>query len=200
MGRLLLLSEWEKILQLHCFMHIVQKRVPDNPPLPDISLDNIAHIPSAFQWSEYAMYALLIIWFLVLCVHTHRSICLRRYLSIIGTLFFFRCVTMSVTSLHVPGVHLEYKPVEYGGWTERMYAAAGIWLGGGMTTQGVYTCGDYFYPGHTVMFTVLNFFIIEYTSRLYFLLHMFTYFCNFYGMFLLLEGHEHYSIDVLFGF
>ena len=42
-----------------------------------------------------------------------------------------------------------------------MEKALEIWRGFGMNVQGVRTCGDYMFSGHTVTMTMLNFFITE---------------------------------------
>jgi len=184
-------------------MTIVHDRVPDMnkyPPLPDLLLDNIPHIDWAFDMSEITGMTLLLIWLVVLCFHKHRWILARRFFSIAGTIYLLRCVTMLITSLSVPGIHLDCKPSPYATWPKRLHAAYVIWSGAGLSLQGVRTCGDYIFSGHTVSLTLLNFFITEYTSRRIYFLHTFTWVCNCFGVFFILAAHEHYSIDVFIAF
>eukprot|EP00092_Neocalanus_flemingeri_P100210 GFUD01127975.1.p1 GENE.GFUD01127975.1~~GFUD01127975.1.p1 ORF type:complete len:471 (-),score=133.53 GFUD01127975.1:170-1582(-) len=184
-------------------MTVVHDRVPDMnkyPPLPDIILDNVPHIPWAFEMTEVTGMTLLSIWLLVMLFHKHRFIIARRFFSIAGTIFLLRCITMLITSLSVPGVHLDCKPRPYGTWANRLYNAYIIWSGAGMSLQGVRTCGDYMFSGHTVSLTLLNFFITEYTSRRIYFLHTFTWVLSCFGVFFILAAHEHYSIDVFVAF
>lgn len=184
-------------------MTIVHDRVPDMnkyPPLPDIILDNVPHISWAFEMAEISGMTLLTIWLLVIIFHKHRFIIARRCFAIGGTVFLLRCFTMLITSLSVPGVHLDCKPRPYGSWASRLHEAYIIWSGAGLSLQGVRTCGDYMFSGHTVSLTLLNFFITEYTSRRIFFLHTFTWLCNCFGIFFILAAHEHYSIDVFIAF
>merc|ERR1719189_2197936 len=184
-------------------MTVVHDRVPDMnkyPPLPDIILDNMPHVPWAFEMAEISGMALLSIWLVVVIFHRHRFIIARRCFAIGGTIFLLRCFTMLITSLSVPGVHLDCKPRPYGSWASRLHEAFIIWSGAGMSLQGVRTCGDYMFSGHTVSLTLLNFFITEYTSRRIFFLHTFTWICNIFGVFFILAAHEHYSIDVFVAF
>ena len=100
----------------------------------------------------------------------HRFILLRRFFALSGTVFLLRCVTMLITSLSVPGTHLQCNPrvvkdsdewKKHGElWTKIQHAYI-IWRGAGMSIQGVRTCGDYMFSGHTVALTMLNFFITE---------------------------------------
>lgn len=94
-------------------MVIVHDRVPDMkkyPPLPDIFLDNVPYIPWAFHMCELTGTVLCFVWLTVLVFHKHRFILLRRFFSLSGTVFLLRCITMIITSLSVPGIHLECTP------------------------------------------------------------------------------------------
>ncbi|XP_053684231.1 ceramide phosphoethanolamine synthase-like [Sabethes cyaneus] len=195
-------------------MVVVHERVPDMkkyPPLPDIFLDNVPHIPWAFQMCEVTGTLLFCIWACVLTIHKHRTVLLRRFFALAGTVFLLRCVTMLITSLSVPGTHLECTPHDHKfddsssvKITEMIYLrisrAYTIWSGLGMSIQGVRTCGDYMFSGHTVALTLLNFFITEYTPRNLYFLHTLTWLLNMFGIFFILAAHEHYSIDVFVAF
>nr|QQM99880.1 sphingomyelin synthase [Nephotettix cincticeps] len=191
-------------------MVIVHDRVPDMkkyPPLPDIFLDNVPHIPWAFHMCEWTGTLLLLIWVTVLLFHKYRFILLRRFFALSGTVFLLRCITMLITSLSVPGTHLECTPRNSTSiepllldLLSKMKQAYIIWKGAGMSIQGVRTCGDYMFSGHTVALTMLNFFITEYTPRDIYILHLFTWMLNCFGIFFILSGHEHYSIDVFIAF
>lgn len=153
-------------------MVIVHDRVPDMkkyPPLPDIFLDNVPHIPWAFDMCEVTGTLMFTIWLIVLLFHKHRFILMRRFFSLTGTIFLLRCVTMLITSLSVPGAHLQCRPrnnilqgtTPFENLTVKLSQAYIIWRGAGMSIQGVRTCGDYMFSGHTVALTTLNFFITE---------------------------------------
>ncbi|KAL0266353.1 UNVERIFIED_CONTAM: hypothetical protein PYX00_008923 [Menopon gallinae] len=193
-------------------MVIVHNRVPDMkkyPPLPDIFLDNVPHIPWAFAMCEFTGTLMLIIWIAVLIFHKHRFILLRRFFALSGTVFLLRCVTMLITSLSVPGTHLQCNPMveelqldngSYHSVWVKARQAYFIWRGAGMSIQGVRTCGDYMFSGHTAALTILNFFITEYTPRHLYFMHTFSWILNMFGIFFILSAHEHYSIDVFIAF
>ncbi|CAL8257270.1 unnamed protein product [Lota lota] len=184
-------------------MVIVHERVPDMrtyPPLPDIFLDSVPRIPWAFAMAEACGLILCYIFLLILLLHKHRSILFRRLCSLIGTVFLLRCFTMFVTSLSVPGQHLKCASKMYGDTWGKIQRALAIWSGFGMTLTGVHTCGDYMFSGHTVVLTMLNFFVTEYTPRSWNLIHTISWVLNLFGIFFILAAHEHYSIDVFIAF
>jgi len=184
-------------------MSIVHDRVPDPgtyPPLPDIFLNNIAHISWAFGVAEYLIIVLAVMFVIVVLLHKHRAIMLIRFNAIAGTVFLLRCVTMYVTALSVPGVHLKCNVRVGSTLEEKMYHSWKIMMNFGLSMSGVRTCGDYMFSGHTIVLTLLNFFILNYTPADWRGLQYITWFLNITGMFLILAGHEHYSIDVLIAF
>ncbi|TRY93681.1 hypothetical protein DNTS_029393 [Danionella cerebrum] len=184
-------------------MVLVHERVPDMrtyPPLPDIFLDSVPRIPWAFAMAEACAVVLGSILMLVLLMHKHRSILFRRLCSLTGTVFLLRCVTMFVTSLSVPGHHLQCSGKVYGDMWDKTRRALEIWSGLGMTLTGVKTCGDYMFSGHTVVLTMLNFFVTEYTPRNWNFIHTMSWVLNLFGIFFILAAHEHYSIDVFIAF
>ena len=52
-------------------------------------------------------------------------------------------------------------PQMYGDMWAKLHRAIAIWSGFGMSLTGVHTCGDYMFSGHTVVITMLNFFVTE---------------------------------------
>ncbi|CAI5456014.1 unnamed protein product [Caenorhabditis angaria] len=184
-------------------MVLVHDRVPDTktyPPLPDIVLDNVPHIPWAFDMCEIIGMILSIIWFTILLFHKERIVIARRMFSLLGTVFLLRCFTMMITSLSVPGIHLQCEARPNTTMSEKITKALHIWSNLGMSLHGVRSCGDYMFSGHTTVITMICHFITEYTPSTWNGLHTITWVLNSFAIFLILAAHEHYSIDVFIAF
>jgi len=135
-------------------------------------------------------------------MHRHRIVVFRRVFVIMGTVFLLRCVTMFVTSLSVPGIHTKCHKilVNTSDFESILNHALTITAGLGMSVNNVRTCGDYMFSGHTIVLTMLNYAINEYTPRHWRGPHILMWVCNVFGMFLILAAKEHYSIDVIIAF
>ncbi|XP_071808877.1 sphingomyelin synthase-related protein 1-like [Asterias amurensis] len=184
-------------------MTIAHDRVPDMtkfPPLPDVFLDSVPRIEWAFEACETCAITLASMFVIVLVLHKHRSIILRRFFALTGSCFLLRCLTMFVTSMSVPGSHLQCSGKVYGNYWIKMERALEIMSGLGMSVTGVHTCGDYMFSGHTICLTMFNFFITEYSPRSMTYLHTISWVLNLFGAFFVLAAHEHYSIDVVIAF
>ena len=114
-------------------MTIAHDRVPDMktiPPLPDIFLDNIPTIPHAFEAAEWCAVSLTVLFACLVLVHKHRLVIIRRYFSIIGTVFLLRALTMMSTTLSVPGTHLDNCEIKIGNsWDNKFQHVLAIWRG-----------------------------------------------------------------------
>ncbi|XP_074651667.1 sphingomyelin synthase-related protein 1-like [Tubulanus polymorphus] len=182
---------------------IVHNRIPDRnkyPPLPDILLDNIPYVPWAFKTAEIFAFTLSLMWFSILFFHKHRFILIRRMFTLSGTMYLLRCVTMLITSLSVPAEHIQCEIRSYNSFMDQLKKAFFILKGFGMSIHGVKNCGDYMFSGHTVILTLLNFFIAEYCPSGSILIPMLSWSLNLLGMFFVLAAHEHYSIDLFIAF
>jgi hypothetical protein len=184
-------------------MVFVHDRVPDMetyPPLPDLVLDNLPLIPWAFEVCEMIAVAMALIWFTILFFHKERIVLMRRMFSLTASVFLLRCVTMLITSLSVPGIHLACRAKTFSTLEEKVKQAFHVWSRLGMSINNVQSCGDYMFSGHTTVLTLLNHFITEYTPDSWHFLHTATWVMNLFGIFFILAGHEHYSIDVFIAF
>jgi shingomyelin synthase len=75
------------------------ERVPDIKPLPDIVLDNIKYQSWGLDVSEYLLMISTISALIVVLLHSHRVVILRRIWLLLGILYYYRALTMFVTVL-----------------------------------------------------------------------------------------------------
>ncbi|XP_065806359.1 phosphatidylcholine:ceramide cholinephosphotransferase 2 [Labrus bergylta] len=183
---------------------VVHERVPDksvSPPLPDKFFDYVDRVPWAFTVTEVNGLILSGLWLVQWLFLKHKSIILRRCFFLIGTLYMYRCVTMYITTLPVPGKHMVCAPKLYNDSTGKIWRILQLISGGGLSLTGSHLmCGDFLYSGHTVMCTLSYLFIKEYSPRWMWWYHWLCWLLSASGVLCILIGHEHYSIDVLIGY
>ncbi|XP_028845959.1 phosphatidylcholine:ceramide cholinephosphotransferase 1 [Denticeps clupeoides] len=205
-------SEWGKtglafLYAICCFfittmvISIVHERVPpkeEAPPLPDKFFDLFDRVEWAFSICEVNGMLLVSLWLVQWILLKHRSIVGRRFFFIVGTLYLYRCVTMYVTTLPVPGMHFKCSPKLFGHWEAQMRRVMKMFAGGGLTITGSHSmCGDYLYSGHTVMLTLTYLFIKEYSPKRFWPYHWLCWTLSAVGIFCILLAHDHYTVDVV---
>ncbi|XP_061140619.1 phosphatidylcholine:ceramide cholinephosphotransferase 1 [Syngnathus typhle] len=204
--------EWSKtgvafVYAVVCFVtttiviSVVHERVPPKehtPPLPDKFFDLFNRVEWAFSICEINGMLLVALWLVQWAVLKHRSIIGRRFFFIVGTLYLYRCITMYITTLPVPGMHFKCSPKLMGDWEAQMRRVMKMIAGGGLSITGSHTmCGDYLYSGHTVMLTLTYLFIKEYSPRRFWWYHWFCWTLSAVGVFCILLAHDHYTVDVV---
>ncbi|XP_051921524.1 phosphatidylcholine:ceramide cholinephosphotransferase 2-like [Hippocampus zosterae] len=183
---------------------VVHERVPDksvSPPLPDKFFDYVGRVPWAFTVTEVNGLILVSFWLVQWLLLKHRAIVGRRCFFLIGTLYMYRCITMYITTLPVPGQHMVCAPKLYDDSAGKIWRIVRLISGGGLSLTGSHMmCGDFLYSGHTVMLTLSYLFIKEYSPRWMCWYQWICWLLSASGVLCILVGHEHYSVDVLVGY
>lgn len=205
-------AEWGKtgiafVYAVVCFVtttvviSVVHERVPPKehtPPLPDKFFDLFNRVEWAFSICEINGLLLVALWLIQWILLKHRSIIGRRFFFIVGTLYLYRCITMYITTLPVPGMHFKCSPKLLGNWEAQMRRIMKMIAGGGLSITGSHTmCGDYLYSGHTVMLTLTYLFIKEYSPKRFWWYHWLCWILSAIGIFCILLAHDHYTVDVV---
>ncbi|CAD5116828.1 DgyrCDS5674 [Dimorphilus gyrociliatus] len=180
---------------------IAHSRMPkENKQLPDVILDNVNLRSWALDISEGILMLLIVVVILIAVLHKHRCCIIRRILVILSIITLLRCLTMTLTSL--PGTRPSYRMCKdkYQKLSDILYRAFIIVERGGMVRNGVYTCGDYIFSGHTVTLVSLTMLIVDYTPKYCRSMHFILWTSSFIAIILIIVGHEHYTVDVLLAF
>uniref|UniRef100_A0A8C1UMS9 Sphingomyelin synthase 2a n=2 Tax=Cyprinus carpio TaxID=7962 RepID=A0A8C1UMS9_CYPCA len=180
---------------------VVHERVPpkeSSPPLPDKFFDYIDRVQWAFTVTEVNGMVLVSIWSIQLLFHRYKAIVARRYFFLLGTLYMYRCVTMYVTTLPVPGMHMVCAPKLHGDSQAKLQRVLQLLSGGGLSITGSHLlCGDFLYSGHTVILTLTYLFLKEYSPRSFWWYHLLCWLTAAVGVMCILVAHEHYTVDVV---
>jgi len=185
---------------------ITNENVPETHPLPDMVLDRVVYWSFGVKFCEWLMVISILVSFTVTMAHKHRSILLRRIFFMLGLMYYYRAVTMSVTVLPKPDMlwqcskHHEVHNKSLTGWDvwnklSRIAAGGGISLG-----EDQQFCGDYIFSGHTMCLSLAYLVAKEYSPKDFRLLHWFSFLLFISGVSALLAGRGHYTVDVVLGY
>merc|ERR1712038_413516 len=139
---------------------------------------------------------------LVVALHKHRLIILRRIWLLLGVLYYYRALTFFVTVL--PKADEEYECAPISNTTSAMeYVKRVITIssGGGLSINGNHIyCGDYIFSGHTMTLTMAYLAIKQYSPRRFVILHWLSFLVSLAGICGLVVARGHYSIDVILAY
>merc|ERR1712130_572315 len=180
------------------------ERVPETEPLPDLILDHIKYQEWVLDVSEVILMLNTYAAIIVVMLHSHRTIILRRIWLILGLLYFYRALTMSVTVLPKSNMTYTSMPKTPGNETSAVMYAKRVFTiisGGGLSISGKHVfCGDYIFSGHTMTLTLGYLTIKQYSPRRFVLLHRASFLLAVLGVIFLLLARGHYTIDVLLAY
>ena len=81
------------------FAALTHDRVPDTGPLPDLVLDAVRYQGWGLAGCEYLLLLTTGLAMLVVALHSHRTVILRRVWLLLGLLYYYRALTMLLTVL-----------------------------------------------------------------------------------------------------
>ncbi|CAD6200070.1 unnamed protein product [Caenorhabditis auriculariae] len=145
-------------------LSFVHEKYPLTQPLPDIVFDNVPYYKAGLTICEWLMLVSFSSVVVLMIVHRHRWIMLRRLAAIGSLLYMMRCVTMIVTQVPVadPNWHCAPKLAENATFWKVVLRGVELVAGVGLNVAGEKTlCGDYIYSGHTIVLVVSALFMSE---------------------------------------
>lgn len=184
-------------------LSFVHERVPEMPPLPDITFSLVPYYKDGLKICEYIMLTSFASVLLLMLFHRHRWIVFRRLMMVGSLLYLMRCVTMIVTQVPVADPNFLCAPKYGENATFWNVVLRGLKMvsGVGLNVRGKYTlCGDYIYSGHTIVLVISALFIGEYSPRRWRILHMFFWVVALVGVIFLVISRGHYTLDVILSY
>ena len=135
---------------------LTHERVPDIAPLPDVVLDNIRYQQWGLDVSEILLMLSTLTAILVVMLHSHRLVILRRIWLVLGILYYYRALTMFITVLPKADQTYTCHPKSDNITTKIIVKRVlTIMSGGGLSINGKHVyCGDYIFSGHTMTLTL----------------------------------------------
>lgn len=181
---------------------LTHERVPEQPPLPDITLDSINIQEWGLDVSEILIILFVYSCFIVVVFHKHSWILFRRIFLLMSLLYFYRSITMYVTVLPVANPNYFCSPKANS--TDSVLILKRIiqlLSGFGLSINGMHTfCGDFIYSGHTMMLVLCYLIVQEYTPRRWWPLHWLFGLAAAVGVVMVLIARAHYTVDCVIAY
>ena len=192
-------------LVMSIIMNFVNDRVPTQlPSLPDVGHEWLPLLrPESLGDILLGLLVSFWILFVVLVVERHQLPgVLIKWLMCHGTLYFFRIITISVTSLPVTENHCRENYTRIGNmmWNTLL----GIVSLGSLNQH----CGDLLFSGHSVLVTLICLLFTDYCKRLgrdkmydlvVLILRSIVYSLAFVICLFIIATRNHYTVDVVIG-
>ncbi|KAH9522664.1 sphingomyelin synthase [Dermatophagoides farinae] len=190
---------------------IIHERVPyDTATLPDIAFDLLPKYDLALNVSEYIIMFMSASVLLMIASHRYRWIIISRLFIILGLLYIFRAICMSVTQVPVSNKDYYCAPrlnlQETSAWElfkTVMWRIIYLSVGMGLSVNGHHTyCGDFIFSGHTVILVTSDLFLVYYwlsdRRPIYFQFIKYGYHLLVgTGIIAILVARGHYMVDVV---
>jgi hypothetical protein len=124
---------------------------------------------------------------LILSMGDNTLTVMRRYMLITGFTYIIRSITVVITVLPNPLTECESQI-----WDNLFYDAFQLYI------RGRVTCGDVFFSGHTILFTMTICLWMTYSRNR--IMQAIAVGSSVLGMITLVASAYHYTVDVLFGY
>ncbi|XP_068208406.1 phosphatidylcholine:ceramide cholinephosphotransferase 1-like [Palaemon carinicauda] len=176
----------------------LQGRVPDIPPLPDLTHDNFDQFLWGFEIAEWIISVFAIFDFALVAFHKYTWIIARRFFTGASLLYFARAITLGLTIVHC---------------ANRCFPSAAKYrLNGLILVQRIFTfimsyrnnpddqlqlCCDYIFSGHTAMLLSLWHIVRTYTPKSWWPVRLIAYIMTIVGIFLIIVARAHYKVGCI---
>lgn len=183
-------------------LSVVHDRVPETRSLPDVVHTMVPKVNWGLKSSEVIILCCVSFCLILVLLHKHRSIILRRVFFLIGLLYLFRAITMLVTILPSPDENIQCaKKAAQHNFTLYLHRFIYILPSGGLSITGhAVLCGDYIYSGHTFILVLCYLVTKQYAPDRLLFLAFIIWFLSFSGIIMLLISRSHYTIDVVLAY
>lgn len=182
------------------YVNYIESRDRKEPikKLHDIIHDNVDELTFTFACTEVYMIILNCVTVIVINAHEHHFTLMRRFIVLMSFIYFLRGICLFSTQLSVPHKRDICPIFENFTKLDILKVAINIFTTNGLAINGVKSCGDYMFSGHSIHLTLTSLFLSYYTNlnKLFLVPLWLTTIC---GYVCIITSYMHYTIDVVIG-